>query len=421
MNEPKYAIATEMRKKDGAQNQDCGAAERLLMADGNFAYVAAIADGVSCCEMPREAASLAISHFRRAMEDTSLQELSNASLRPNWLKTWNDALDDDIRSRVRDGYATFCALAVIPFPGETGYGVLSLNVGDSSSFLVSAADSRCVSMKPSDGGRRNSGDDGLMRGVGLSHRDGPLMDMDWRTYPAGFSGYFWVGCDGVFNYVAGSDLREISLGGKYAFRELPQGALAASMAEGRRQRKRVLDNATAAVVGVNVPESPLEPEEPPAHAPAPHQPILARLRAIADGIPLWALAAALGAAVVAAVALWVAGKPGCEVPAGGGQQPAASAEDKVPAPAGGALPEVADKEAPLSDSPVEKAPAPQPEVSDATPPQEAVEPPEDGKSQETPERAMESDDAGSGEQNALVPASAALGNTPGGRVDLPAE
>lgn len=407
MNEPKYAIATEMRKKDGAQNQDCGAAERLLMADGNFAYVAAIADGVSCCEMPREAASLAISHFRRAIEDTSVQELSDASLRPNWLKTWNDALDDDIRSRVRDGYATFCALAVIPFPGETGYGVLSLNVGDSSSFLVSAADSRCVSMKPSDGGRRNSGDDGLMRGVGLSHRDGPLMDMVWRTYPADFSGYFWVGCDGVFNYVAGSDLREISLGGKHAFRELSQVVLAASMAEGRRQRKKVLDNATAAVVGVNVPESPAEPEMPPDPALNPRPTILARLRAIADGIPLWALAAALGAAVVAAVALWVAGKPGREVPADGGQQPAASAEDVVPMPT-----EVADKEASLSDSPVEVEPAPQPEVSDATPPQEAVEPPEDGKSQKTPERAMESDDAGSGEQNASVPEGTALGGIP---------
>lgn len=254
MNEPKYSIATEMRKRDGAQNQDCGAAERLLMADGNFAYVAAIADGVSCCEMPREAASLAISHFRRAIEDTSFKELSDPSMRAGWLKSWNDALDEEVSGRVRDGYATFCALAVVPFPEDGGYGVLSLNVGDSSSFLVTGDDSRCVSMKPSDGGRRNSGDDGLMRGVGLDHRDGPLMDAEWHLYPADFSGYFWVGCDGVFNFLAGSDLRDLCLSGKNVFRELPQRALDLSMDEGLRQGKRALDNATAAVVGVNVAE-----------------------------------------------------------------------------------------------------------------------------------------------------------------------
>lgn len=257
MNEPKYAIATEMRKRDGAQNQDCGAAERLLMADGNFAYVAAIADGVSCCDRPREAASLAVSHFRRAIEDTSLSELADSSMRAGWLKSWNAALEEEVLHRANDGYSTFCALAVIPFTDESGYGVLSINVGDSSSFLVSREDSRCVSLKPSDGGRRNSSDDGLVRGVGLGHRDGPLMDMEWHTYPASFSGFFWVGCDGVFNYVAGSDLRDMCISGATPFRELPQRALDLSMDEGRRQGKRSLDNATAAVVGVNVDEGPV--------------------------------------------------------------------------------------------------------------------------------------------------------------------
>ena len=294
MNEPKYAIVTEMRKRDGAQNQDCGAAERLLMADGNFAYVAALADGVSCCDRPREAASLAISHFRRAIEDASIEELSDDAMRTRWLESWTSALDEEVGRRARDGYATFCAIAVLPYPEEKGYGVLSLNVGDSSSFLVTPQDSRCVSMKPSDGGRPNSGDDGLLRGVGISHRGAPLIDMDYRTFPAGFSGYFWVGCDGVFNYVMGSDLRELCADGKFAFRELPQAVLALSEREGRRLGKKALDNATAAVVGVNVPETRMAPVASTDVKLPPRsfcQRLLDRLAAIPKGPALIAIAA----------------------------------------------------------------------------------------------------------------------------------
>lgn len=320
MNEPKYAIATEMRKRDGAQNQDCGAAERLLMADGNFAYIAALADGVSCCDRPREAASLAISHFRRAIEDASIQKFSDGEMRARWLDSLTAALDDEVERRARDGYATFCAIAVLPSPDGTGYGVLSLNVGDSSSFLVTPHDSRCVSIKPSDGGRPNSGDDGLVRGVGISHRDAPLIDMDYRTFPADFVGYFWVGCDGVFNYVMGSDLRDLCTGGKFAFRELPQAVLALSEREGRRLGKKALDNATAAVVGVNVPETRMAPVASTDVKLPPRsfcQRLLDRLAAIPKGPALIAIAAIV---ILACLAVLVGRrreekKPSAEQPA----------------------------------------------------------------------------------------------------------
>lgn len=276
MNEPRFAFATETRDK--ANNQDGGVAERLIMADGNFAYVAAVADGVTNCEFPREAATLALSALRRAVEAATTDILSDAAGRAVWLRDWTEGLDDVVKRRAADGFSTLAALLLFrtsPEEGdESGWGLVSLNVGDSPSFLVSPAVSGCMSLRPDEGERKNAADGGgLARAVGLPRGDGiPLLDVGYQMFPAGFIGWFWVGSDGVFNFVMGGDLRELCLGGAHSFRHLPNEALNLSLKEAQLSRKRKLDNATVALIGLNVPEKaePTFDQIPPPPPPRRH-------------------------------------------------------------------------------------------------------------------------------------------------------
>ena len=256
MTEPRFAFATETRDKN--ENQDGGVAERLLMADGGFAYLACVADGVSQCESPREVSAMALSALRRAIEDASAETLADASLRAEWVGAWSRALADAVRRRVSDGFSTLCALVLFELPaaqrgpGEW-WGLVSINVGDSQSFLVSPAREGCASLRPPDGGRGHSHPGGgLARAVGMAGT--PLLDISFATYPQDFTGWFWVGSDGVFNFVMGSDLREFCLVGVQPFRKLPNAVLDLSLSEGRASRRRKLDNATVALLGLNVPE-----------------------------------------------------------------------------------------------------------------------------------------------------------------------
>ena len=256
MTEPRFAFATETRDK--INNQDAGCGERILMADGAFAYVACIADGVSTCDSPREVAALAVSAFRRAMEAAKVEVLLSDVLRAVWLDQWSRQLVCDVKTRVSYGLSTFCAVALFPLPasgqvGENGWGLLSINVGDSCSYLVSGLSNGCTSLHPPEPkDRPNIVGGNPARVVGL---DGsPLFDCSLTKYPPGFSGYFWVGSVGVFKDIPGSDLFDLSRNSGVPFRKLPDVLLDCSWAEGRKAQRRKLDNASVALLGLNVPE-----------------------------------------------------------------------------------------------------------------------------------------------------------------------
>lgn len=256
MIEPRFAFATETRDKN--ENQDIGTSERLLMADGTFAYLACVADGVSQCESPREVAGLALSALRRAVESATLSQLVDSSAREQWLALWSQDLTAEVKRRVSDGFSTLCALLLFAIPdgGESEpreWGLVSINVGDSSAFLISPSVEGSQSLRPEEGGRRNSAaGGGLSRAVGML--SSPLFDISYRTFPRDFIGWFWVGSDGVFNFVMGSDLRQICLHGRESFRKLPNMILDLSLKEGLASKKSKLDNATVALLGLNVPE-----------------------------------------------------------------------------------------------------------------------------------------------------------------------
>lgn len=259
MIEPRFAFSTETRDKK--ENQDIGTAERLLMADGAFAYLACVADGVSQCESPREVAGLALSALRRAVESATLSQLTDSTAREQWLALWSQNLTSEVKRRVSDGFSTLCALLLFAIPdGDESepreWGLISINVGDSSAFLISPSVDGSQSLRPEEGGRRNSAaGGGLSRAVGML--SSPLFDISYRTFPRDFIGWFWVGSDGVFNFVMGSDLRQFCLNGRESFRKLPNVVLDLSLSEGRASRRAKLDNATVALLGLNVPEGPI--------------------------------------------------------------------------------------------------------------------------------------------------------------------
>ena len=258
MIEPRFAFSTETRDKK--ENQDVGTAERLLMADGAFAYLACVADGVSQCESPREVAGLALSALRRAVESATLSQLTDSTAREQWLALWSQNLTSEVKRRVRDGFSTLCALLLFAIPDgdelePREWGLISINVGDSSAFLVSPSVEGCQSLRPEErGGRNSAAGGGIIRAVGMQLS--PLFDISYRTFPSDFIGWFWVGSDGVFNFVMGSDLRQFCLNGEEPFRKLPNAVLDLSLSAGRASRRAKLDNATVALLGLNVPEGP---------------------------------------------------------------------------------------------------------------------------------------------------------------------
>lgn len=264
MIEPRFAFSTETRDKK--ENQDVGTAERLLMADGAFAYLACVADGVSQCESPREVAGLALSALRRAVESATLSQLTDSTAREQWLALWSQNLTSEVKRRVSDGFSTLCALLLFAIPdGDESepreWGLISINAGDSSAFLVSPSFDGCQSLRPGEGR--------ITRVVGVS--SSPLFDISYRTFPRDFIGWFWVGSDGVFNFVMGSDLRKFCLDGSESFRKLPNAVLDLSLSVGRASRRAKLDNATVALLGLNVPEGPIPTIPPP--PPPPRLPI----------------------------------------------------------------------------------------------------------------------------------------------------
>lgn len=273
MIEPRFAFSTETRDKK--ENQDVGTAERLLMADGAFAYLACVADGVSQCESPREVAGLALSALRRAVESATLSQLTDSTAREQWLALWSQNLTSEVKRRVSDGFSTLCALLLFAIPdGDESepreWGLISINVGDSSAFLVSPSVEGCQSLRPEEkGGRNSAAGGGIIRAVGMQLS--PLFDISYRTFPSDFIGWFWVGSDGVFNFVMGSDLRKFCLNGEEPFRKLPNAVLDLSLSVGRASRRAKLDNATVALLGLNVPEGPIPTMPPP---PPPNRPLI---------------------------------------------------------------------------------------------------------------------------------------------------
>lgn len=259
MQDPRLAFATEQRDK--INNQDTAFAERILLRDGSFAWVLCIADGVTCCAKPREASSMAVSAFRHALEDATSDVLRNRESARQWARNWSTALQESVFQRLgrNEGYSTFGAMVLVPRGGapdqDPDWDLLVIRAGDSPAFIVGSTDDVKTAWPKAPVGRPHSDASGLLRGVGLEV-DPPgadLFDVDVYPVSANAHFWFWMGSDGPFKYVCGSDLRELCEQSNVPFSQLPIEVLNLSYMMGRQSGRR-LDNATVLVLGFGVSE-----------------------------------------------------------------------------------------------------------------------------------------------------------------------
>lgn len=259
MQDPRLAFATEQRDK--INNQDTAFAERILLRDGSFAWVLCIADGVTCCAKPREASSMAVSAFRHALENATADVLRNRESARQWARNWSNALQESVFQRLgrNEGYSTFGAVVLVPRGGapdqEPDWDLLVIRAGDSPAFMVGSTDDVKTAWPKAPVGRPHADASGLLRGVGLEVNPpgADLFDVD--VYPVSANAHFWLwmGSDGPFKYVCGSDLRELCEQSNVPFSQLPIEVLNLSYMMGRQSGRR-LDNATVLVLGFGVSE-----------------------------------------------------------------------------------------------------------------------------------------------------------------------
>lgn len=253
----KYATATESRNKYKGENQDSGFAGRVVLADGEIAYIACVADGVGSSEenKARTASLLTIFAFQDALRTTTTSTFSTLNQIYSWADDWGSKLQEDVSRRARYGMSTFCAVLLVPNI-EDKWSLVSFNVGDSSSFMVSQ--NAVVSLvPPAPKDYPNSDSSGaLERAVGQDVPVGMhIFDISLRLIKSSEQSWFVVASDGVTKFLGGSLLKQLC--SLYPFHLIPSVILEKTLDESKGPFflfKGKFDNATVSVIGLNVPE-----------------------------------------------------------------------------------------------------------------------------------------------------------------------
>ena len=272
--EPVAAWATDCRDKY-AENHDSGYAGRICLSDGNLAWAAVIADGAGGSMEGLKVSALAIQAFVEAMRRSTLSELSDSAAREAWMRQWTKALHDEAFARFKGGMATFCGAVLLPAPtggasspSEPSYRLFALNVGDSQVMMLSG-NGRCLGITP-DAPPNNANVEGHnpIRVVGVAPK-GDFALLDIEEFPIPAEGPVWIlaGSDGFFSKKKGKDelaifssgdLRDVCLGSRAPFHELPSLAIRRSLENARKLgAAEMMDNATVAMLGLRVPATDL--------------------------------------------------------------------------------------------------------------------------------------------------------------------
>ena len=257
------SMDTRSEQRDRKRNEDRGWAGQVRLADGARVRVALVADGAGGGRDGGTVAELTRQTFLEALKSARMEDLCDDDALEVWKRDWEERVQTRVRDKVPGGFSTLSA--VVQWKGEA----VAFAVGDSPIFQVSGNqverlfEPHTVAMEKILRGAAEEdvlpGEYSILtRAVGRPCRPGEALT-DWMRIPLSEKPtWFVVGSDGVFShdfaYLGGGDLmRELCGNHQDTLAVSADNLMELSLRNGRLRGDWAMDNATLAILGVNLP------------------------------------------------------------------------------------------------------------------------------------------------------------------------